>query len=140
MIKEINHDQTFLREPAIVATKADLSVGQDLLDTLKANQNNCIGMAANMIGINKAVIVVSIGIPPLSMNVVMYNPKITAKAKQYKTNEGCLSLSGQRSVSRYDQITVKYYDQNWVQQSFSCTGIVAETIQHEVDHLSGILI
>lgn len=140
MIKEINHDQTFLQEPAVKATKADLPVGQDLLDTLKAKQDQCIGMAANMIGVNKAVIVVSVGIGPVPINVVMYNPQITAKAKPYKTSEGCLSLSGQRPVTRYDQITVKYYDQNWVQRSFPCTGIVAETIQHEVDHLSGILI
>lgn len=136
MIKAINHDQVFLQQQAIPASKQDLNVGIDLQDTLSAHQEECIGMAANMIGINKAVIIVSLG----PINVVMYNPKITQKQLPYNTKEGCLSLPGKRTVTRYRQIKVTFRNQNWQLQSLQLTDLAAEIVQHEVDHLNGILI
>ena len=136
MIKAINHDQSFLQQRATPATKQDLNIGIDLQDTLKAHQNECIGMAANMIGVNKAVIIATLG----PFNVVMYNPQITQKLIPYQTEEGCLSLQGKRPVTRYRQIKVTFYNQEWQPQSLQLSDLPAEIIQHEVDHLNGILI
>ncbi len=136
MIKPINHDQLLLQQKAIPATKQDLNIGVDLQDTLRAHQAECIGMAANMIGINKAVIIASLG--PFDM--VMYNPVITQKEGAYQTEEGCLSLTGKRSTTRYKKITVKFRNQNWQLQSLQLSDLAAEIVQHELDHLEGILI
>lgn len=136
MIKAINHDQSFLQQRAIPATKQDLNIGIDLQDTLKAHQNECIGMAANMIGVNKAVIIATLG----PFNVVMYNPQITQKLTPYQTEEECLSLQGKRPVTRYRQIKVTFYNQEWQPQFLQLSDLPAEIIQHEVDHLNGILI
>lgn len=136
MIKPINHNQLSLQQRALPATKDDLSIGRDLQDTLQAHAAECIGMAANMIGINKAIIIASLG----PVNVVMYNPQITKKQNPYQTEEGCLSLSGKRPVNRYEQITVSFYNQNWQAQSLDLSGLAAEIVQHEIDHLDGILI
>lgn len=136
MIKSINHDQLFLQQKAIPATKGDLAIGKDLQDTLAAHRNDCIGMAANMIASNKAIIIATIG----PVNVLMYNPQIAKKQHPYQTTEGCLSLSGKRPVTRYQVITVTFRDQNWHQQSLQLTGLPAEIVQHEIDHLNGILI
>ncbi len=136
MERPINHDQLFLQQKAATATKADLTIGQDLQDTLKAHQNECVGMAANMIGINKAIIIVSVG--PLSM--VMFNPQIIHHSQPYQTQEGCLSLPGERPTTRYQQITVTFMNQQWQKQTQDFNGFTAEIIQHEIDHLHGILI
>ena len=136
MIRPIVKDIFFLGQKSEKATKQDLSVGQDLQDTLKANQDRCIGMAANMIGIRKRVIIVRMGF----LNMVMYNPVILRKDMPYETEEGCLSLSGTRKTKRYQNIEVEYLDQSWVKQQQKFSGIIAQAIQHEIDHLEGIII
>ncbi|WP_057491761.1 peptide deformylase [Streptococcus orisasini] len=136
MIRPIVKDIFFLQQKAEPATKSDLSVGQDLQDTLLANRDNCLGMAANMIGVNKRIIIVSVGFSTL----VMYNPVITAKAQPYQTEESCLSLSGSRPAKRYCHITVDFFDSRWQRQSLSFKELPAQIIQHEMDHLEGRLI
>lgn len=136
MIKPINRDTTFLAQKAELATPADHNVVTDLQDTLKANAENCVGMAANMIGVNKRIIVFSMGI----MNVAMINPVITSKSGAYDTTEGCLSLIGERPTKRYKKITVKYLDSDFQQHTQEFSDFVAQIIQHEIDHCDGILI
>ena len=136
MIKPITRDVLFLRQKALQATRADLAVGRDLTDTLRANADRCVGMAANMIGVNKRVIVVAAGI----LSMVLYNPAITKKSGPYEAEEGCLSLSGTRKTTRYETIEVEYRDADWKKQTRTFTGHVAQIIQHEVDHTNGILI
>ena len=136
MIRPIVKDIFFLGQKSEKATKQDLSVGQDLQDTLKANQDRCIGMAANMIGIRNRAIIVRMGF----LNMVMYNPVILRKDTPYETVEGCLSLSGTRKTKRYQNIEVEYLDQSWVKQQQKFSGIIAQAIQHEIDHLEGIII
>ena len=114
----------------------DLSVGQDLQDTLKANQDRCVGMAANMIGVKKRIIIVNIGI----INLVMYNPVIVRKDGPFETEEGCLSLDGVRKTTRYQNIEVEYLDGSWKKHRQKYSGWTAQIIQHEVDHLDGIII
>jgi len=113
-----------------------LSVGQDLQDTLKANQDRCVGMAANMIGVKKRIIIVNMGF----LNMVMYNPVIVKKDTPYETEEGCLSLDGVRKTTRYQNIEVEYLDINWKKHRQQYSGWTAQIIQHEVDHLNGIII
>ena len=136
MIKEIMRDAFFLQQKAVPATKEDLPLALDLLDTLKAHQEECVGMAANMIGVAKAIIVVNIG----PMNVIMFNPKITKQKGKFETEEGCLSLTGERKTVRYREIEVEFQDKNFKKQKQKFKGFVAEIIQHEIDHLHGILI
>ncbi|MFD0896509.1 peptide deformylase [Loigolactobacillus binensis] len=136
MQQPIVHDPTFLAQKAVLATKADTPVITNLLDTLTANAANCVGMAANMIGVNKRIIVCQMG--PLAVPLV--NPVITKKSGAFTTEEGCLSLTGQRSTTRYQQITVKYTDQNFNAQQQVFSGWIAQIIQHEIDHCEGILI
>ena len=136
MIKPIVKDVFFLAQKSVEATKQDLSVGQDLMDTLRANQDHCVGMAANMIGVKKQIIIVNMGI----MNVVMYNPVIVKKDTPYETEEGCLSLTGVRKTTRYQNIEVEYYDNSWKKHRQSYSGWTAQIIQHECDHLAGIII
>lgn len=136
MIKPIVKDVFFLGQKSEAATKQDLSAGQDLMDTLRANQDHCVGMAANMIGVKKKIIIVNMGI----MNVVMYNPVIVKKDTPYETEEGCLSLSGVRKTTRYQNIEVEYYDSSWKKHRQSYSGWTAQIIQHECDHLAGIII
>ena len=136
MIKSIVKDVFFLGQKSEPATKQDISVGQDLMDTLRANQDHCVGMAANMIGVKKKIIIVNIGI----MNVVMYNPVIVKKDTLYETEEGCLSLTGIRKTTRYQNIEVEYYDSSWKKHRQSYSGWTAQIIQHECDHLAGIII
>ncbi len=136
MVKPIVKDVFFLGLKAEDATKQDLSVGQDLQDTLRANQDRCVGMAANMIGIKKKIIIVNIGI----MNVVMYNPVIVKKDTPYETEEGCLSLVGVRKTTRYRNIEVEYLDSSWKKHRQKFSGWTAQIIQHEVDHLHGVII
>ena len=136
MIRPIVRDVLFLGQESEPATKADLSVGQDLMDTLKANANRCVGMAANMIGVKKRIIIVNMGM----MNVVMYNPVIVKKDTPYETEEGCLSLDGVRKTTRFQNIEVEYQDGSWKKHREKYTGWIAQIIQHEIDHTRGIII
>ena len=136
MIREICRDVLFLSQKAEPATKDDMPVVQDLLDTLKANENGCVGMAANMIGVKKRIIAVNMGF----LNVAMLNPVIVKRTGAYETEEGCLSLTGVRKTTRYQEIEVEYYDVNWKRQRGKFTGWTAQIIQHECDHLEGIII
>ncbi len=136
MIRPIVKDVFFLGQKSGPATMQDLSVGQDLMDTLRANQDHCVGMAANMIGVKKRVIIVNMGI----LNVVMYNPVIVRMDSPYETEEGCLSLTGVRKTTRYQNIEVEYYDSSWKKRRQNYSGWTAQIIQHECDHLEGIII
>ena len=109
MVKPIMKDVFFLGQKSEPATKADLQVGKDLQDTLQANRAGCVGMAANMIGVKKRVIIVNMGF----VDVVMFNPVLLSKDTPYETEEGCLSLSGVRKTKRYENIEVEYFDMNW---------------------------
>ena len=136
MIKPIVRDVFFLRQKSEAATKQDLSVGQDLQDMLAANRDRCVGMAANMIGVKKRIIIVNIGI----MNLVMYNPVIVKKDTPYETEEGCLSLDGVRKTTRYQNIEVEYMDGSWKKHREKFSGWTAQIIQHEIAHCEGVLI
>ena len=136
MIKPIVRDAFFLNQRSEEATKVDLPVVQDLEDTLKANRERCVGMAANMIGYRKRMIIVATGFA----DIVMINPVITGKSGAYETEEGCLSLPGVRKTTRYDQITVRYLDRKFAEHTQTFSGYIAQIIQHECDHLEGILI
>ena len=118
MIKPIVRDVFFLNQRSEEATKADLPVAQDLEDTLRANRERCVGMAANMIGFRKRIIIVSAGFA----NIVMINPVITEKSGAYETEEGCLSLPGERKTIRYNQITVKYLDKTFTAHTQTVSG------------------
>ena len=136
MIQPIMKDVFFLQQKSEPATEADRQVIVDLLDTLRANAAGCVGMAANMIGVHKNIIVFHNGLFP----ELMFNPEIIAKSGKYETEEGCLSLVGVRPCTRYENITVRYQDRafNWHTRNF--TGYTAEIIQHEIDHCNGIII
>lgn len=136
MIRPIMKDVLFLKQKADIATKEDLQIVIDLLDTLKANEEHCVGMAANMIGIAKRIIAVNVGF----MNIAMINPYIVRKANPFETEEGCLSLLGVRKTTRYENIEVEYLDINFRKQKQKFTGWTAQIIQHEVDHCDGIII
>ncbi len=136
MIRPIMKDVFFLRQPSEPATEVDLQVGQDLLDTLLAHKHECVGMAANMIGIRKNIIVVDMGFMPM----VMFNPIITKKSGKFETEEGCLSLVGVRPCTRYKEIEVEYQDMHFQKKKQKFTDWIAEIIQHECDHLQGIII
>ena len=136
MVKPIMKDLFFLRQRAEKATEADRQTAIDLLDTLKAHEEGCVGMAANMIGVNKAIIAVNMGF----MNVAMFNPKIVKRNGKYETEEGCLSLDGVRKCVRYQEIEVEYEDINFKRQRQKYSGWTAQIIQHECDHLTGIII
>lgn len=136
MIQPIMKNVMFLNQKSELATKADKQVVQDLLDTLKANEERCVGMAANMIGVKKRIIVVNIGF----MNVAMINPVILKKSGAYQTEESCLSLIGSRTTTRYQDIELEYMDINFIKQKQKFSGWVAQIIQHEMDHCDGIII
>lgn len=136
MIKKVIHDPLFLSQKSSDATEADKQVIIDLLDTLKANLDHCVGMAANMIGVKKNIIVVAAG----PFQFAMINPVITKKSGEYKTEEGCLSLDGVRPCTRYQDIEVDYLDQNFKKQHSKFSGWTAQIIQHEVDHCNGVVI
>ncbi len=135
-VKPIMRDVLFLSQKAEPATMADKQVAIDLLDTLKAHENGCVGLAANMIGVKKAIIVVNLGF----VNVAMFNPKIIKKSGAFETEEGCLSLTGVRKCTRYQEIEVTYQDMNFKTRRQKFTDFPAQIIQHEVDHLTGVII
>lgn len=136
MVRDIMRDPLFLSQRSEEATRADKQIVLDLLDTLRAHTEHCVGMAANMIGERKRIIAVQTGYGP----VAMINPAITKKAGPYETEEGCLSLSGVRRTKRYETIEVKYLDLTFKPVKKTFTGYTAQIIQHEVDHCDGILI
>jgi len=136
MIKPIVKDVFFLGQKSEAATKADIQIGKDLQDTLTANREGCVGMAANMIGVKKNIIIVNMGF----VDVVMFNPVIIKKDTPYETEEGCLSLEGVRKTTRYQNIEVEYYDFAWKKQRQKLSGWTAQICQHEIDHLEGIII
>ena len=136
MVKSIVKDVMFLGQKSEPATKEDLYIAQDLKDTLAAHRDGCVGMAANMIGYKKNMIIVSLGI----VDLVMLNPVITKKSGPYETEEGCLSLTGVRKTTRYQKITVKYQDTSMKQRVQEFSDWAAQIIQHECDHLEGIII
>ena len=136
MIRPIVTDILFLKQRSEPASKEDLYIAQDLKDTLAAHRDGCVGMAANMIGFRKNIIIVSMGL----MDMVMFNPVILDKSKPYETEEGCLSLLGVRKTTRYQKITVRYHDQSFQEHTQEFTGWIAQIIQHECDHLEGIII
>ncbi len=136
MVKPIVKDPFFLQQKSEPATEADKQVITDLLDTLKANQDRCVGMAANMIGVKKQIIVVAAG----PFMFAMVNPVITKKTGEYKTEESCLSLEGVRPCTRFREIEVDYLDQDFKPQHGKYSGFTAQIIQHEIQHFSGELI
>ena len=136
MVKKIVNGPHILARKAQPATEADKQVVTELLDTLGANREICVGMAANMIGVNKAIIVVAAG----SFAFAMVNPVITRKSGAYQTEEGCLSLDGVRPCTRYEEIEVDYLDSNFKKQHGKYTGWTAQIIQHEIDHCNGVVI
>lgn len=136
MVKKITRDPMFLAQKSVDATEADKQVITDLLDTLRANLDHCVGMAANMIGVSKNIIVVAAG----TFQFAMINPVITKKTGAFQTEEGCLSLDGVRLCTRYKEIEVDYLDTNFKKQHGKYTGWTAQIIQHEVDHCNGIVI
>ena len=136
MVKAIVRDPLFLAQKSVPTTEADKQVVQDLLDTLRANLDRCVGMAANMIGVRKNIIVVAMG----PFQFAMINPLITKKKEVFQTEEGCLSLDGVRPCTRYKEIEVDYLDQNFKKQHGTYTGWTAQIIQHEIDHCHGIVI
>ena len=137
MVQEVIHDPILLARRSVPATAADLQVAQDLLDTLTANQASCVGMAANMIGICKRIIVFDCD----GEYMTMFNPEITKQSEVYDTAEGCLSLlGGPRPCKRYKKITVKWQNEKFQTRIKTFTGWTAQIIQHEIDHCNGILI
>lgn len=136
MIKPIMREILFLNQESEKAARSDKQTAIDLLDTLKAHKEECVGMAANMIGVRKNIIVVDMG----KTNIVMFNPKIISKYGEYETEEGCLSLEGVRKCTRYQEIEVEYQDMSFVKHRQKYTGWTAQIIQHEIDHCKGIII
>jgi len=136
MIKPIVTDILFLKQRSEPASKEDLYIADDLKDTLAAHKNACVGMAANMIGYRKNIIIVSMGL----MDMIMFNPVILNKSQPYEAEEGCLSLVGVRKTTRYQKITVRYRDMSFQEHTQEFTGWIAQIIQHECDHLEGIII
>ena len=137
MVKEIVRDLIFLGQKAETATKEDIPIARDLLDTLAAHRERCVGMAANMIGERKAIIAVAEG----NALTAMLNPVIVKKSpRTYKALEGCLSISGEREAERHEWIEVKYRNIDWNKEKRKIMGIEAEIVQHEMDHLEGKLI
>lgn len=137
MIKEIMHDEAFLAQKAELATKDDLYIADDLRDTLKAHKDGCVGMAANMIGINKRIIIFENN----DEYVVMFNPEIIKKQDVFEAQESCLSLQGYpKKTKRYKSIKVRWQNEKFEWRIKTFTSWTAQIIQHEIDHCDGILI
>lgn len=137
MVRELMHDPIFLSLKSETATKEDLSVAQDLLETLIAHKDNCVGMAANMIGVRKRIIVFD----NEGTYMTMFNPEIIKQLEPYDTEEGCLSLlGGPRKCKRYRSIKVRWQTAEFQSRIKNFAGWTAQIIQHEIDHLNGVLI
>ena len=136
MIREICKDEKFLAQKAELATLQDIPVAEDLLETLIYHKAGCVGMAANMIGINKRII----AFDDNGKYIVMFNPEIIKKSEPYQAEEGCLSLTGTRQAKRWKSIKVKYQNDKFQERFKTFTGWTAQIIQHEMDHCDGIII
>ena len=136
MVKQIVKDILFLSQKAEKATEKDKYIAYELLETLNANKDKCVGLAANMIGYNKSIICISSRL----YDFIKKNPIITKNAKEYQTQERSLSLIGQRKCETYKEIEVDYLDMNFNKKHEKYTDFVAEIIQHEIDHTNGIII
>ncbi len=136
MIRPVIHDPVFLARPSSEATEEDLPVAEDLIDTLRANLDRCVGMAANMIGERKRIIAMARG--PLV--VVMLNPKILSAHGEFEAEEGCLSLEGTRKVKRFLSIRLQWQDMRMKKHVGTLDGFQAQIVQHEIDHCNGILV
>ena len=136
MVREIMRDEAFLSQKAEPATLEDLPVAQDLLDTLTAHKDGCVGMAANMIGVCKRII----AFDNKGKDMVMFNPEIIKKSGPYEAEEGCLSLTGTRKAKRWQSIKVQYQNEQFQTRFKTFTGWTAQIIQHEIDHCEGVLI
>ncbi len=136
MIREICRDEDFLAQKAEPATADHLGIAEDLLETLIAHKDGCVGMAANMIGVNKRII----AFDNEGKYMVLFNPEIIKKSNSYETEEGCLSLTGTRKTKRWKSIKVQYQNEKFETRLKTFTGFTAQIIQHEIDHCEGILI
>ena len=136
MIREICKAEVFLAQKAEAATADDLNTAQDLLDTLIAHKDGCVGMAANMIGVNKRII----AFDNIGTYMVMFNPVIVKKSAPYDAEEGCLSLTGKRTARRWRSIKVQWQNERLQTRVRTFTGWTAQIIQHEIDHCDGVLI
>ena len=136
MIQPIMKDPIFLAQKSVPATKEDLPVAQDLLDTLTAHKDGCVGMASNMIGVSKRII----AFDNEGKYMVMFNPEIVKRSEPYEAEEGCLSLPGTRKAKRYRSIKVQYQNDQFQTRFKTFTGWTAQIIQHEIDHCNGVLI
>ena len=136
MIRPINKDRFFLAQKSASATAADLGVAQDLMDTLKAHRETCVGMAANMIGVPKRIIAFVDG----DAYQVMLNPELVQQSGPFEAEEGCLSLTGTRKTTRYQRIRVRYQNEQMQFRQKNFSGWTAQIIQHEIDHCNGIVI
>jgi peptide deformylase len=136
MIRDICKDEAFLAQKAEPATMADLPVAADLLETLEHHKEGCVGMAANMIGVNKRII----AFDNEGSYMVMFNPEIIKKSEPYEAEEGCLSLTGTRRTKRWKSIKVRWQNEKFQERLKTFTGWTAQIIQHEIDHCEGIII
>ena len=136
MVREICRDEAFLAKESEPAAPGDLPAAEDLLETLEAHRDCCVGMAANMIGIRKCIIALDCGGSPM----VMFNPEIIRRAGPYEAEEGCLSLAGTRRTKRWESIKVRWKNERFQERLRTFTGWTAQIIQHEIDHCHGILI
>ena len=136
MVKPITKDPIFLAQKSAPATILDLPVAQDLKDTLEAHREGCVGMAANMIGVNKRIIIFD----DHGSATVMFNPELVKCSGAYETEEGCISRSGVRKTRRWRQIKVRYQNERFETRLKTYTGFTAQIIQHEIDHCNGVLI
>ena len=136
MIRDICKDEAFLAQKAQRSTPEDLAVATDLLETLEHHQEDCVGMAANMIGVNKRII----AFENEGSYMVMFNPEIIKRSDPYDTEEGCLSLTGVRPAKRWKTIKVRWENEKFQERIKTFTGWTAQIIQHEIDHCEGIII
>lgn len=136
MVREIMKDVAFLSQKAEAATPEDLPIAADLLETLQAHQAGCVGMAANMIGVNKRII----AFDNEGKYILMFNPDIIKRSEPYEAKEGCLSLTGTRRTKRWKSIKVQYQNEKFQMRCKTFTGWTAQIIQHEIDHCEGIII
>ena len=136
MEKKIVRDVLFLSQVSKPESQEDLYLAKDLQDTLLANRETCVGLAGNMIGVQKRVIIFNFDLLPM----VMFNPVLLSYEGPYETEEGCLSLTGVRPTTRYETIKVSYRDSKWQEQIITLTGFPAQVCQHELDHLEGRII
>jgi peptide deformylase len=136
VVREIMRDIIFLSQPSAPATPKDIGAADDLLQTLMAHRDGCVGMAANMIGVARRIIAFDND----GEYMVMFNPEIIKKSGPYRTEEGCLSLDGVRKTQRWQSVKIKYQNREFQTRFKTFTGFPAQIIQHEIDHCSGILI